>query len=190
MSSIKDVVSVDAVKTAVAGLAGFGGALGIPQAVLSSTEAWKNPWIRVGASLLTTALLGVVVNYVTKDRELVKTAITGGLVATGWRGLSEAVPADKKASFPIPLLAGMGDAASDNFRRAIEQEIVQQLNQNGVSAYLTPGQADRAQVQMNGYRRNMGAYLTPGQVDRAQGFALSGMGRADEFDTKSIAERF
>lgn len=181
MNIFKDMFSVDTVKSMVLGLLGFGTALALPQMVLSQVELYRTqPIVRVLAPLVVTGLAAALVGFVTKDKNMIKTTLTGGLVATGWRALSEVVPAEKKPTFPIPLLAGMGDAQSEAFRKAIEGEILKQLNAEGVSGYLTPGQVENA-VRQGG----MSAYLTPGQVERA-----TGMGARDEFSPRAMAERF
>ena len=188
MGTVKEVFSTESVQTIIAGRAGFGGALALPQAALSGWSMYngseiQNKVVRVASSGVATALLATAAAYFTKDRQIVRNVITGGLIATGWRGVSEAVPADKKSSFPIPLLSGMGDAQSDAFRTAIEAEIVKQLQSEGVSGYLTLDQARRAGMA------GMGAYVTPSELSAATMHPV-GIGVADEFDPKQARERF
>lgn len=184
VGTFKDLISLDSLKTVITGLLGWGASLAGPQALLSTTTVWTYPAVRVLASLVATGVSAVAAGYLTKDREVVRNIVVGGLIGTGWRALSEVVPAASKATFPLPLLAGMGDPQTEAFKRAIEGEIQAQLKRNGMSAYLTPRQAIAAQPQGMG----MHGYLTPGQVADAQGIPLSGLN--DEFDTRLVAEKF
>jgi hypothetical protein len=197
MSTMKDIFSVKSLQTVLYGFGGFAGALGIPQFFLSQTTWWAQPVVRTLAPVVTTGILATLAWYALGDRDAVRTVVTGGLVASGWRAVSEVVPASQKASFPIPLLAGLGDAQSDAFRRAIEGEIVRQLQSEGLSAYATVDEIRR--LGMNG----MGAYATVSDMTRAadgqSGFhglpqprtlMPSGVGFADEFDPKTMRERF
>ena len=185
MGQLKDIFSVKSVQTIFAGLIGFGGALALPQMAASAVKLdlyfkadAQGSVVRVLSSGVATGLLAFATGWLTKDRDMVKTVTIGGLIATGWKVLSEMVPADKKATFPIPLLAGMGDSQSEAFRRAIEAEIVKQI---GVEGYATQDQIARA-VGVSGY-------ATPAQLERAANLTPVGVG-ADEFDTRAMSERF
>jgi len=191
MSQLKDVFSVKSVQTIIAGLVGFGGALALPQIAAQTLKVElynkadaTGSVVRVLSSGVATGLLAFAAGWLTKDSTVVKTVTIGGLIATGWKGLSEMVPADQKAKFPIPLLAGygMGDSQSDAFRRAIEAEIVKQIGNEGVSGYATPEEVQRA-VGFSGY-------ATPEQVARAASMTPVGVGRSDEFDPRATVERF
>lgn len=185
---------------------GFGSVIPLSRLVIKNlvpqlgTTAYGRIGGTLGVTLLGTALAGIV----TKDSKLTSRFMAGGLLATLWQGLTELLPAEAKAYIPT-----LGAPADDEFRRAIEREVLKELR-GGVSgylpaagsegystylqpagieyltpagqeAYLTEQGAERAQA-------GMGAYLTETGIDRAE----AGMGGEDfdEFSRVTLPERF
>lgn len=157
-----------------------------------------------GATVLGTALIGIV----TKNRSLTTRFLAGGLLATLWQGLSEALPESAKEFIPT-----LGDAPeTEEFRKAIEKEVLRELRGGGVQEYLAPAGAEGLMEYIQpagveetyltpagteayltaseGEGATMGAFLTEREVDRVA-LQPSGVGEPfDEFARSSMPERF
>lgn len=186
---------------------GFGATAGGARFVYRGLLTGLNtPIGRVGTHLGVTLIETLVLGYIGGPRFATR-ALTGGLLATGWQGLTELVSGTPAADY-IPTL-GEG-AETEEFRKAIEQEVLKEIRGGGVSgysqdrdgmsiylqpagvsetylspagasAYLTEGEAERAEHNVG-----VSAYLTEGEVDR-----ITGMGDAEtEFSSESAPERF
>lgn len=149
-----------------------------------------------GTAIIGSSLVGMIL----KDPKLAGRVMVGGLLATTLQVLGEILPAEAKAFVPT---VGLGQAGSEEFRQAIESEVLRELRGGnvvpagyeqyvapagseqylqpaGVAAYLTEGEADRA--------TGMGAYMTEREAVRA------GMGQAprptDEMGSEGMPEKF
>lgn len=197
MQSIQRSINVDTLVTVSTQVASFGGVLAASKFVTSKVAFLNNAIGRVAATLLSAVGLSYLANMLVP--RLAGEVMRMGLFATGYRGLTELVPAEKRAAFPMPLLSGMGDASEEAFKRAIEGEIINRMRRSGaagVGAYLTAGEADRAGMGQGSYfiqpagvheyvePAGQGAYLTAGEAERA------GMGEVLEFSRGNMAERF
>lgn len=148
----------------------------------------------LAAALLQTLVLGLIGGPTLATR-----ALTGGILATVWQGLTEAVR-DTKAAEWIPTLGE--DADSSSFRKALQREVLREISggsragAEGVSVYLQPAGVSERYLSPAGThayltegeasRANMGAYLTQREVDK-----VTGMGDAEgEFSASSAPERF
>lgn len=160
-------------------------------------EGLNTPVGRVGTNLavalVQTLLLGMVGGPALATR-----ALSGGILATVWQGLTEAVR-DTKAAEWVPTLGEDADTAS--FRRALQREVLREISgrrpgADGVSVYLQPAGVSETYLQPAGAhayltegeasRANMGAYLTQREIDK-----VTGMGDAEaEFSAASAPERF
>jgi hypothetical protein len=156
----------------------------------------------LGVALLGTALAGLV----TKDQKLTSRFLAGGLLATLWQGLSEFLPVEAKAYIPT-----LGAPETDEFRRAIEKEVLKELRggvhgylpaagSEGLSTYLTPAGIEylqpagsEAYLTETGAERassGMGAYLTEANSERASAGVGGPGGDFDEFARATLPERF
>jgi hypothetical protein len=199
MSLVKEAFSKETLFAAAQTAVGFGVTAGGSRLVYRQLfEALNTPVGRVGTSfvvsLLQTLLLGMV-----GGPRIATRALMGGLIATGWQGLTEAVR-DTKAAEWIPTLGEDADTAS--FRRALQREVLREVSggrragAEGVSVYLNPAGVSDTYLQPAGAhayltqgeaeRANMGAYLTQKEISK-----ITGMGDAEsEFSSGSAPERF
>ena len=190
-SRIEEAFSQEGIGDFLQGLVGFGGSLAGSQLITTQMIKDANtPLGRIISTLGTGLILSALSGYVSPKAP--KRVFFGALLATGYRALSEVVPAEKKATFPLPLLAGMGE--DTDFRKVVEAEILKNLRARGVSGYLPPaGLANyRRPAGMDAYlteseAAGMGAYLTESE---AAGLVPSGVGYADEFSGGDAPERF
>lgn len=160
--------------------------------------------VMAGTTVLGTALMG----FVTKNKALTTRFLAGGLLATLWQGLSEILPESAKEFVPT-----LGDAPeTEEFRRAIEKEVLKELRGGGVQEYMAPAGAEGISeyiqpagiqetylrpagqetylTQVQGEEATMGSFLTSSEVERVEA-RPSGVGEAfDEFSRVSMAERF
>jgi hypothetical protein len=155
----------------------------------------------LGVSILGGALLGMI-----GGPKLGVRALGGGMLATLWAGLSEAVK-DTKAADWIPTL-GEGPESAE-FRQAIEAEVLKELRgggmsqdgeetEEGMSVYLQPAGVSETYLSPAGSQ----TYLTSGEAERSAGMATyltrqnvvaseAGVGDSDsEFGGESLPERF
>lgn len=197
MGAFQDAFSGDTLTTVAQMGVGFGGALAIAKLVASdkalnlTTSAPLDKVGRVGVTAGATIAESVIFGFLGQS-ELAARALVGGMLATFWQGLTEILPAEAKRYVPT-----LGDAETDRFRKAIEQEVLRELN-GGMNAYLEPASAMSAYMQpagASGYlttgdiragqRDSLGAYLTEREARRY------GMGRVDmEFNNNEMAEKF
>jgi hypothetical protein len=165
---------------------------------------------RIGTMVGTTILGTTLIGMVTKNRSLTTRFLAGGLLATLWQGLSEALPESAKEFIPT---LGEVSPETEEFRKAIEQEVLKELRRGsgmqeylpaagaeGVSeyikpagveeTYLTPAGAEAYLTPAEGDRATLGAYLTESQTERVA-MQPSGIGEPfDEFARASLPERF
>jgi len=197
MGAFQDAFSTDTLE-AVAGLGlGFGATLAIAKIVNSdkvlkltgkdTVDKVGRVGVTAGASIAQSVLLGMI-----GQRSLAAQSLVGGMLATLWQGLTEILPAEVKVYVPT-----LGDAETDKFRQAIEQEVLRELN-GGMNAYLEPAGAMSAYLPPAG----ASAYLTTGDARSARGNSLGaylterearryGMASVDmEFDNSQMQEKF
>jgi hypothetical protein len=194
-SRLEEVFSAEGIGDLLQGMAGFGGSLFLERLLTTKViTAIASPVGRIAATFVSGIALSTVSEYLIPHSA--KKVFAGSLLATGWRALSEIVPAADKATFPVPLLAGMG-AGEEAFKKAIEHEILKQMRGGvsdyiepagineyfppaGMDAYLTTAEAERAALPSPG----VGAYLTASEALKA------GMGAYDEFAGAGSPEKF
>jgi hypothetical protein len=150
-----------------------------------------------GASILSGVVIGMLGGPVIGAR-----AVAGGMLATLWQIVSEAVKDTDAAKF-IPTLGQ--DAETAEFRKAIEHEVLRELrgggggmqDHDGLSTYLQPAGISQIYLQPAGQEtyltqreaesadRGLSAYMTEREsLDAGVGDEWS------EFGSKSMAERF
>lgn len=215
ISAIKEALesafSMDTLETMFHTAIGFGGVASWGRLLYKQVipALGRNAIGRVGTMLGTTVLSTSLIGMVTRNRNLTTRFLAGGLLATLWQGLSEALPEGAKEFIPT-----LGEALeSEEFRKAIEQEVLKELRRGsgvqeylpaagaeGVTeyirpagveeTYLTPAGAEAYLTAAEGDRATMGAYLTESQLERVE-MHPSGIGEAfDEFARSSMPERF
>lgn len=161
---------------------------------------------RVGTMIGSTVLGTTLIGMVTKNRALTTRFLAGGLLATLWQGLSEVLPESAKEFIPT---LGEGPE-TEEFRKAIEKEVLKELRGGGVSdylpaagaegfheyiqpagveqTYLTPAGQETYLTAAEGEHATMGSYLTSNEVDRVES---AGVGEIfDEFSRTAMVERF
>lgn len=199
MSLVKDAFSMDTLTAAAQTGLGFGVTAGGSRLVYRQLiEGLNTPVGRVGTNLAVALVQTLLLGMVGGPR-LATRSLMGGLLATGWQGLTEAVR-DTKAAEWIPTLGEDADTAS--FRKALQREVLREISggrragSDGVSVYLQPAGVSETYLQPAGAhayltqgeaeRANMGAYLTQKEIDK-----VTGMGDAEsEFSAASSPERF
>lgn len=199
MGVFKEAFSKDTLMAAVQSGLGFGGTLGGSKLLFNSFAMLNTPVGRVGTNLVVTILETLLFGALGGAR-LGARVLTGGLLATIWQGVSEAVRGTPAAQWVPTLGEGPEDA---EFRRAIESEVLRELrgggsySDEGMSIYLQPAgvnyvPAAGANAYMTGREadklasQNMSAYMTGRELDRT-----TGMGDAEEeFSASSAPERF
>lgn len=137
-----------------------------------------------------TAILGSTVLGLIGGSTLAARALTGGLLATLWQILTEVLPKPVTKGFiPVP---GMGQAPeTEEFRRAIEQEVLRELR-GGAEMYLPPaGQS----AYLTEREAAMARYLPPAGQSAYLTAQEAGAGGAtpdtfDEFYSAGAPERF
>jgi hypothetical protein len=206
-SAFQEAFSMDTLETVFQTGLGFGGT------VVGSRLLYKKVMPALGSSSLGrigtttgTAILGSTVLGMVGGKNLAARALGGGLLAAFWQILSEFLPAEAKEFIPT-----LGDAESDQFRKAIEQEVLREirgggssdgmsvylqpagvsqtyLQPAGASAYLTSNEAreDAIRGYADGGAPGMGAFLTRNEVDRVEGLGDV----ASEFGGRNMSERF
>lgn len=195
MSVFKDAFSKETLLAAAQSAIGFGGVLGGSKLVYNSFPVVNTPIGRVGTHVVMTVLETLLFGAV-GGAKLGARVLTGGLLATIWQGVSEAVRGTPAAQWVPTLGEGPEDA---EFRRAIESEVLRELRggEEGMSVYLQPAGVSYVQpAGMKAYMtggeadklayRGMDAYMTERELDGA-----SGMGDAEgEFSAATAPERF
>ena len=200
MGVLKEAFSKETLMAAVQSGLGFGGALGGSKLLFNSFAMLNTPVGRVGTNLLVTILETLVFGAV-GGAKLGARILTGGLLATIWQGVSEAVRGTPAAQWVPTLGEGPEDA---EFRRAIVGEVLRELRggggrytDEGMSIYLQPAgvnyvPAAGASAYMTGREADklayngVGAYMTERELDRS-----TGMGDAEEeFSASTAPERF
>lgn len=199
MAVFKEAFSKETLMAAVQSGIGFGGTLGGSKLIFNSFAMLNTPIGRVGTNFVVTVLETLLFGAV-GGAKLGARVLTGGLLATIWQGVSEAVRGTPAAQWVPTLGEGPEDA---EFRRAIEGEVLRELRGGrragpdgmsiylkpaginyvpaaGTNAYLTGREADKLAVG------GVNAYMTERELDRA-----TGMGDSEgEFGSASAPERF
>lgn len=158
----------------------------------------------LGSTIIGTALAG----FLTKNRSLTARVLAGGLLGTLWQGITEVLPESAKEFVPT-----LGDAPeTEEFRKAIEKEVLRELRGNGVQeylqpagaegysdyiqpagiqeTYLTPAGAEAFLTSREGDDATLGGYLTASETERVE-LNPSGVGEPfDEFARTSAPEKF
>lgn len=197
MGTIKEAFSMDTLTRVFHGAIGFGGTVAGTKLI---TDVLGVDFLKTGTGKIVATggvaiLGGAVAGMVTKDKELAKRVMAGGLLATALRVLGVILPDTAKQYIPT-----LGEDDSAQFRAAIEQEVLKELRAAGTegmiylppagseyylpsagsAAYMTELEASRAAA--------LGAYMT--RKD-AQG---AGVGfyphETDEMGSKGLVERF
>jgi hypothetical protein len=207
-SAFQEAFSMETLETVFQTTVGFGGT------VIGSRLLYKKvipalgttPVGRIGTTV-GTSILGSVVLGMIAGKTMAARSLGGGLLAAFWQILSEFLPAEAKEFIPT-----LGDAESDQFRKAIEQEVLREIRngggggEEGMSVYLQPagvsdtylqpaGSAayltsreamrDVEQGYADGGAPGVGAYLTSNEVVRTEG-----MGQYESEFGRSEGERF
>ena len=205
-NALMSAFSVDTVETLLQMGVGFGGSITASKfisAELASRFSFvvpsaAKPLVTLAASALLTGASSLL-----KKPQLSARVLTGGLFAALWQGLSLLVEGTQVQQF-VPTLSG---AETDEFRRAIEREVLKELKGGGVHGYLRaagsegistymqpagieylrPAGSEAYLTEVNAERAEsgMGAYLTEVGAERAQ----AGLGD-DEFSRRGMPEKF
>ncbi len=209
-NAIMSAFSVDTLETLAHMGVGFGGSLWLGKLIY--TQPWvpaspsTAPYMQIGSTFVSTLLL-TGASSLLKNSRLTARVLTGGLFATLWQAISQAVSGTQFQQF-VPTLSG---AENDEFRKAIEAEVLKELKGGGVHGYLPaagaegyetylrpagieylrPAGSEAYLTQVNTERANagMGAYLTQVGAERAN----AGMGHdgiEDEFSRRGLPEKF
>ncbi len=158
--TLKEAFSGETLETVFHTGLGFGGTLVASRLIYKQliTGLGDSAVGRVGttavAGVLTSALLGTI-----GGKGMGVRALMGGLLATLWAGVSEAVK-DTAAADWIPTL---GEGESEEFRKAIEQEVLRELKGGGVSHHEAEGESE-AEYDEEG----MSYYLSPAGAQEYQ----------------------
>jgi hypothetical protein len=215
ISAIKNAImsafSMDTIETLVQMGVGFGGSLTLSKMALAqfwpATMGVPTPAVNVLATLSTSAVL-TAASSLLKNPKLTARVLTGGLFATLWQGLSALVAGTTVQQY-IPTLSGAPE--TDEFRKAIEAEVLKELRGGGVHGYLPAAGAEGYETYLRpagiSYLRPAGseAYLTQVNTERANGgmgaylteknsqAANAGVGHdgiEDEFSRRGMSEQF
>jgi hypothetical protein len=206
-NAIMSAFSVDTVQTLAEMGVGFGGSMFLGKFGRTFLpDGPIQPWMKVGSTFLG-ALVLTGASALLKNSRLTARILTGGLFATLWQGLSEAVSGTQFQQY-IPTLSGSPE--TEEFRKAIEAEVLKELRGGGVHGYLPAAGAEGYETYLRPagieYLRPAGseAYLTQVNTERANGgmgaymternteAANSGVGNDsdDEFSRRGMPERF
>jgi hypothetical protein len=210
-NAVMSAFSMDTIETLTQMGVGFGGSL------VFGKWLYQQPWIpatagsaslvKVGSTFVSSVVL-TGLSALMKKPAMSARILTGGLFATLWQALSEAISGTQYAAM-VPTLSGSPE--TDAFRRAIESEVLKELKSGvhgylpaagaeGFSTYLRPAGIEYLRpagseaylTQVNSERANagMGAFLTEREsvsVDARP----SGVGDdAGEFGGNGLPERF
>lgn len=207
-NAIMSAFSVDTLETLAHMGVGFGGSLWMSKLITNAswtpTSPETMPYWKIGSTFASTlALTGL--SSLLKNSALTARVLTGGLFATLWQALSQAVSGTQFQQY-VPTL---GSAESDEFRKAIESEVLKELK-GGVHGYLPAAGAEGYETYLRPagieYLRPAGseAYLTEMNTERARGgmgaylterntqAADAGVGHDgdDEFSRRGMPEKF
>lgn len=207
-SAIMSAFSVDTLETLAHMGVGFGGSLWLSKLLVNQsfvpTTPETMPYWKIASTFGSTlALTGL--SALLKKPALTARVLTGGLFATLWQAISQAVSGTQFQQY-VPTLGG---AENDEFRKAIESEVLKELR-GGVHGYLPAAGAEGYETYLRPagieYLRPAGseAYLTEINTERARGgmsaylterntvAADAGVGNDhdDEFSRRGMPERF
>jgi hypothetical protein len=208
-NAIMSAFSMDTVETLAHMGVGFGGSLWLSKLITNAswtpTTPATMPYWKVGSTFLSSVLLAGASSLL-KNSRLTARVLTGGLFATLWTAVSEAVSGTQLQQY-VPTLSG---AENEEFRKAIEAEVLKELRGGGVHGYLPAAGAEGFETYLRPagieYLRPAGseAYLTEVNATRAQAgmgaylterntqAAEAGVGNDadDEFSRRGMSERF
>jgi len=207
-NAIMSAFSMDTVETLAHMGVGFGGSLWLSKMLTNAsfvpTTPETMPYWKIASTFLSTlGLTGA--SSLLKNSRLTARVLTGGLFATLWQAISQMVSGTQFQQY-IPTLSG---AETDEFRRAIESEVLKELRGGHAGylpaagaegyetylrpagiEYLRPAGSEAYLTQVNTERANAGmsAYLT----ERNTEMANAGVGHEsdDEFSRRGMPERF
>jgi len=207
-NAIMSAFSVDTLETLGQMGVGFGGSLWLGKLLVNQswvpTTPESMPYWKIASTFGATLGLTGISSFLKKP-SLTARILTGGLFATLWQALSQAVSGTQFQQY-VPTLSG---AENDEFRRAIESEVLRELR-GGVNGYLPAAGAEGYETYLRpagieylraagseAYLTNqnltraengMGAYLTEVGAEKAQ----AGLGEdiSDEFSRRAMPERF
>jgi hypothetical protein len=168
----------------------------------------NTPFTRVGSTFASGILL-TALSALLKKPALTARILTGGLLSTAWQGLSEAIAGTQYTAY-IPTLSGSPE--TEQFRKAIENEVLKELRGGGVHGYLpaagaegystylrpagieylNPAGSEAYLTRYNSQQADagMGAYLTENESSRVDA-RPSGVGDGDgEFGSSGMTEKF
>lgn len=208
-NAIMSAFSMDTLQTLFHMGLGFGGSIVASRLLIKKfapDTLGATPYGRVGGTFLTTVAL-TALSGLAKNSALTARVLTGGLFATMWQGLSEAIADKPEMREFIPTLSGAPE--TEEFRRAIEREVLKELRggvsdylpaagAEGYSTYLRPAGVEYLRAagseayltEVNASRAGMGAYLTERQVSNVDANP-SGVGdESDEFSQRALPEQF
>lgn len=208
-NAIMSAFSMDTVETLAHMGVGFGGSLWLSKMLVNAsfvpTTPESMPYWKIGATFASTlGLTGL--SSLLKNSRLTARVLTGGLFATLWQAISQAVSGTQFQQY-VPTLGG---AENEEFRKAIEAEVLKELRGGGVHGYLPAAGAEGFETYLRPagieYLRPAGseAYLTEMNADRARGgmgaylternsvAAEAGVGNDtdDEFSRRGMPEKF
>ncbi|MGH9317728.1 MAG: hypothetical protein ACRD1P_11565 [Thermoanaerobaculia bacterium] len=209
-AALSDAFSMDTLEALFHTALGFGGVATLGKIVYKKViPSFGESGIgRVGTMIGTTIIGSALAGVLTKNRSLTTRVLAGGLLATLWQGLTEILPDSAKEFIPT-----LGEAPeTEEFRKAIEKEVLRELRGGGVQeylpaagaegfseyiqpagieqTYLTPAGQETYLTAAEGEGAMMGSYLTEREVERVEA-QPSGVGEAfDEFSRTAMAERF
>lgn len=208
-NAIMSAFSVDTFETLAHMGVGFGGSLFLGKMLVNQswvpTTPETMPYWKIASTFGSTlALTGL--SALLKKPALTARVLTGGLFATLWQTISQLVSGTQFQQY-VPTL---GAAENDEFRKAIESEVLKELRGGGVHGYLPAAGAEGYETYLrpagieylrpagseayltsqniNRAQDGMGAYLTEVGADRAE----AGMGHdsGDEFSRRGMPEKF
>jgi hypothetical protein len=210
-NAIMSAFSMDTFETLFHMGLGFGGSIAISKTLIakfSPDVLGASAMGRVGGTFATTIALTVLSSFF-KNPAMTARMLTGGLFATAWQGLSEAIADKPDIKAYIPTLSGPPE--TDEFRKAIEREVLKELKggvhgylpaagAEGYSTYLRPAgieylrpagaEAYLTRVNSERAQDGMGAFLTERETSRVDSHPAGVGGDEGEFSRESMPERF
>jgi len=194
MNVFKEAFSMETLEAALQSGIGFGGTLAGSKLVYNTLVPAFNTQVgRVASGFAVTILETLVLGWLGGPK-IGARVLTGGVLATLWQGISEAVRGTPAAQWIPTLGEGPEDA---EFRQAIEAEVLRELRGGGMDMYLPPAgisylPAAGSSAYLTGRESDrllatgVNAYLTERELAK-----VTGMGDSDgEFGGASAPEQF
>jgi hypothetical protein len=188
ISTVKEAFSTETLETVLHAGLGVTGALAGTKLVTDQIPAIKTPIggiaVSAGVSILGSTLINMAGQRVFATRFLF-----GGMLATALHVLGLVLPKEVAAWTPT---VGLGQAESEEFRAAVQEEVLQQLQAGqgayvppaGAEMYVPPAGAEAYLTEREALGAGAGAYLTEREAIGA------GVGAYDEISGASGPERF